>query len=119
MYILRRLYELAQTMATMTMVVTAGTHRSGDISTLPNQHYGSVRAKVPGLRRSPLLDPPFVVLRQLTHPHSSRSKTSGTGTGDSPTCITCCSPLPSATGFGALCTNALYGHEKARQSQGP
>jgi hypothetical protein len=48
MYILRRLYELPQTMATMTMVVTAGTHKSGDISTLPNQHYGSVRAKVPG-----------------------------------------------------------------------
>src|SRR5438309_2228012 len=48
MYILRRLYELPQTMATITMVVTAGTHKSGDISTLPNQHYGSVRAKVPG-----------------------------------------------------------------------
>ena len=30
------------------MVVTAGTHKSGDISTLPNQHYGSVIAKVPG-----------------------------------------------------------------------
>jgi hypothetical protein len=34
MYILRRLYELPQTMATIAMVVTAGTHRSGDMSAL-------------------------------------------------------------------------------------
>jgi hypothetical protein len=47
MYILMRLYALPQTMTTITTVVTAGTHKSGDISALRNEHYGSVRAKVP------------------------------------------------------------------------